>query len=207
MSIFTRREIQRRLNSLAPIIGRKKLTATIGGLNIEGNLTNEKRHLESLAKAWEVVIVSAFADLGNTQYEKRISNGKKPDVFFSEGSVSLIADIVAVSDDQQHKKNPVADFSDIITQLWKDYGPKNGGLSWYVGGVDLEQKDSTPKTPGSWAPIHLTSRLHPINRRPVKRLTLPPGDQLADYLNKTVGPFLRQVRAVPDRPDRLDIDE
>jgi len=207
MSIFTRRELQKRMNSFAKVVGKRKLEQIVRNLNIEGNESNNKRYIESLAWAWEIAIVSAFADLGNTKYEKKISNGKRPDVFFNDQGVGLIADVVTVSDDQQHKKNPVEDFSNIIMNMWKDSGVRKGGLSWNVESVALKQETESHKIPSSWGPFILSSRLRPINRRPVKRLALPPADRLSEYLHEKVGPFFKELSTFPDRSNRLDIDE
>ncbi len=198
MSIFARREIRERLNSFTRIVGKKKLSQIVRDLNIEGNTSNNKRLLESLAVAWEVVIVSAFCELGNTKYEMKISNGKRPDFFFCDRGVSLIGDVLTVSDDQQHKKNPVDEFSTIIGNIWKDLGPQKGSLSWRVEGVDLKPP-SAPKTASFWGPFHLSSRL--------KRLSLPPSSQLSEYLHTKVCPFFKELRTSPDRPNCLHIDE
>ena len=206
MSIFARREIQERLNSFTRIVGKNKLSQIVRDLNIEGNKSNKKRLLESLAVAWEVVIVSAFTELGNTKYEMKISNGKRPDFFFCDRGVSLIGDVVTVSDDQQHKKNPVDEFSTIIGKIWKEFGLQKGSLSWRVEGVDLKPP-SAPKTAGFWGPFHLSSRLRPINRGSLKRLSLPPSSQLSEYLHAKVCPFFKELRASPDRPNCLHIDE
>ena len=88
MSIFTRREIQKRLNAVARIVGKNKLNRIVRDLNIEGNKSNDKIFLEALAVTWEVVIVSAFTELGDTKYEMKISNGKRPDIFFCDQGIS-----------------------------------------------------------------------------------------------------------------------
>jgi len=207
MSIFTRRELQKRLNSLGGIVGKKKLERIVRDLNVEGNEFNSKRYLESLAVAWEVVIVSAFVELGGTKYEKRMSNGKRPDILFCNGGATLVADVVTVSDEQQHKKNPVEDFVAVIMKMWRASGLQKGGLSWRVEGVDLELKADTPEPRSSWGPLHLSSRLRPINRHPVKRLALPPADRLNEYLYEKAWPFFEKLRAFPDKPVRLDVDD
>jgi hypothetical protein len=130
MSIFTRRDIQKRLDSFANVIGKGKLTQIVKRLNMEGNELNTQRLLESLAATWEVVIMSALVESGDTEYEKTISNGKTPDFFFSCKGVLLMGDIFMTSDDQQHKKNPATEFSFVIGQLWRDFCFRSGGLSW-----------------------------------------------------------------------------
>lgn len=205
MSIFARREIQKRLDFFASIVGKKKLRQIIKALDIENKL-NEKQFLESLAIAWEVVIVSAFVETGDTKYERKISNGKKPDIFFCDHGVSLIADVLAVSDDQQHKKNPVDGFSTIIKKLWVDLGSPKGGLAWRVDAVDLSPS-VTPQTTSFCWPLHLSSRLRPINRGSLKRLALPPANELSEYLHKKILPFFEEIRLSPNNPKTLHINE
>ena len=136
MLIFTRREIQEKLNIFSRIVGKRKLSQVVKLLNVEGNKSNNKRILESLAATWEIVVVSAFCESGNTKHEMRISNGKRPDFFFCDHGVSLIGDVVTVSDDQQNKKNPVEDFSRIVMEIWGEFGPKQGTYSWHVDSID-----------------------------------------------------------------------
>lgn len=174
MSIFARREIQTILNSYASIVGKKKLRQIIKALNIAGSETNEKRILESVTTAWEIAIVSAFAMCGNVEHESKISNGKRPDIFYRDQGISLLADVFAVSDDQQHKKNPADEFSSIIEKLWKDVGPRKGTLAWRIEAIDLPASAPTP--PVLCWPLHLSSRRRPVNRGTLKRLALPPSN-------------------------------
>lgn len=206
MSIFTRREIQKRLDSFTSIVGKKKFRQIVETLNIEGSKLNEKRLLESLAVAWEVVIVSAFAEIGDTKYEREISNGKKPDIFFCDQRGSLVADFVTVSDDQQHKKNPVDDFSTIIKRLWVDSGPPKGGLAWRVEAIDLSPSATAQTISFCW-PLHLSSRLRPISRGSLKRLALPPSNELSEYLHKKVLPFFEELRVSPNNFNSLNVNE
>lgn len=207
MSVFTRREIQERLNTFSRIVGKRKLNQIVKLLNIEGNKSNNKRILESLAVTWEVVVVSAFCESGDTKYEMKISNGKTPDFFFCDHGVSLIGDVVTVSDDQQNKKNPVEDFSRIIGEIWREFGPKKGSLSWRVESIDLEPPSAPKSSVTFMGPFHLSSRLRPINRGSLTRLLLPPLDDLSAYLHSKVCPFFKKLSSCPDRPDSLDIDE
>jgi len=206
MSIFVRREIKKSLDYFVSIAGKSKVRQIVKALNIEGSTSNEKRLLESLATAWEVVIISAFAEIGDTKYEKKISNGKRPDIFFCDRGVSLVADVVAVSDDQQHKKNPVDDFSTIIKRLWVDLGPSKGGLAWRVEGVDISPSTAPQSTSFCW-PLHLSSRLRPINRGSLKRLALPPSGELSEYLYKKVLPFFEELQVSLNTPKTLYVNE
>jgi hypothetical protein len=206
MSVFTRREIQESLNTLSKIVGKKKLNRIVQLLNIAGNESNNKRTLECLATAWEVVILSAFCEIGDTKYEQKISNGKTPDFFFCDHGISLIGDVFMVSDDQQHKKNPAEDFSKIVGKIWREFGPHKGSYSSNIGSVDLDPPQAS-RPPGDWGPIHLSSKSRIISRGPVVRLALPPLGHLEAYLNEKVRPFFQELRNSPDVPTSLRIDE
>lgn len=206
MSVFARREIQKRLDTFSRIVGKKKLSQIVKLLNIQGSKSNNKRILKSLAVTWEVVMLSAFCESGETKYEKKISNGKTPDFFFRDHDLLLMGDVFTVSDDQQHKKNPVDEFSMIIGKIWREFGPQKGSLSWRVDSVDLKPPPA-PRTPGAWGPLHLSSRLRIINRGPLTRLTLPPSTRLNEYLHAKACPFFQELCKSPDKPNCLRIDE
>lgn len=205
MSIFARREIQTILDSYESIVGKKKLRQIITALNIEGSETNEKRVLESVSRTWEIAIISAFAMCGNIKHESKISNGKCPDIFYRDQDISLLADVFAVSDDQQHKKNPADEFSSIIQKLWRDLGPRKGTLAWRIEAIDLPA--STPAPSVLCWPLHLSSRGRPINRGTLKRLALPPSSGLSEYLRKKVSPFFEELQASSNIAKSLQVDE
>jgi hypothetical protein len=200
MSIFTRRKIQESLNTLSKIVGKRKLNQIVKLLNIEGTESNDKRIVESLATAWEVVILSAFCDVGKTKYEQKISNGRTPDFFFCDHEISLVGDVFMVSDDQQHNKNPVEDFSNIVRKIWRESGPQKGSYSWKIGKVDLEP----PKTP---RPLDFWDPIRSARRESLVRLTLPPLDNLEEYLYGKVRPFFQELDRSLDMPKCLHINE
>lgn len=212
MSVFARREIQKRLHDISTIVGMKKLRSLIDALNVAGSESNENRFVESLSNAWEVVIVAAFAECGKVQYERKISNKKRPDIIFRDEEIELIADVFAVSDDAQHKKNPVNEFSTILRKLWMELGPRIGGLEWDVKGIDILPKahHSSPNllnTHEDGFIPYLSSRLRPINQGKIKRLTLPPRDELSKYLYDKVGPFFEEIRKCSEYERVLNVDE
>ena len=118
----------------------------------------------------------------------------------------MIGDVVAVSDDQQHKKNPVDDFSDIIRKLWMELGPRKGSFSWSIEAVDL-QPSVPQQNPGFWRPFDISYRLRPINRGSLKRLALPPANRLSEYLRMKLCPFFEELRTGPDATKSLHIDD
>jgi hypothetical protein len=206
MSIFTRREIQKRLNILSTIVGRNKLTQSVKRLNVEGNASNENRILESLAEAWEVVIVAAFCETGDTKYEMKISNEKTPDIWFHNCDTSLIGDVFTVSDEQQSKKNPADEFSRILYEIWKEVGPQKGDFSYRVGNIDIKPSQAQVKPIGSPL-LHISSSGKIIRSGSSVRLTLPPLHCLDEYLQSKVRPFFQALQRCPDKPDRLSIEE
>ncbi|OAI02940.1 hypothetical protein A1353_14875 [Methylomonas methanica] len=204
--IFTRREIQERLNIISSIVAKRKLRQILNLLNIEGNQSNSKRILESLAWTWEISVVASFCKLGNTKYEMKISNGKNPDVFFDDHGVSLLCDVFTVSDDQQHRKNPVEEFSRLLSEIWKECGPEKGSLSWRVESIDLDPVNASEVPITFSLPFHLSSRARPINRRSLTRLLLPPSETMKEYLYSKVSPFFKSLRLSPT-PQTLSVDE
>jgi len=185
LPIFSRREIQKCIDSVSPIIGRRKLKPIITALNIAGKDSNEKRHIECLSNIWEVVVLSLFPQSGVLKYEIPISNGKTPDINYHDDQISLIGDIFAVSDDQQRKKNPADEFSNIILKMKKKFGPKNGGLFWRIESIDIKTK----------------------NGLTVKRLALPPLNQLEAYLQNKVRPFFDRLKRLPSEQHSYSVDE
>ncbi|WP_321419666.1 hypothetical protein [uncultured Desulfobacter sp.] len=185
MPIFSRREIQKCIDSVSPIIGRRKLKHIITSLNIAGKDSNEKRHIECLSNIWEVVVLSLFSHSGVLKYEVPISNGKKPDINYHNDQISLIGDIFAVSDDQQRKKNPADEFLNIILKMKRKFGPKNGGLFGRIESIDIKTK----------------------NGLTVKRLALPPLDDLETYLQDKVYPFFNRLKRFPTEQHNYSVDE
>jgi hypothetical protein len=206
MSIFTRREIQGRIDSLVEVVGRKKLRQIVNKLNIKGNESDSQRFVESIAAVWEIVILSAFARSGEIKYEMKISNGRTPDFLFSRQGVSFIGDVFAVSDYEQHKKNPAEEFFAIVVQLWGDFGFKGGGLSYRIEAIDIGPPPPAENSGFLW-PLHISSRLHVINRGPVKRLLLPPVNELGKYLPTKIRPFFEDIRRAPEKTNYLIVDE
>jgi hypothetical protein len=182
MSIFKRRDLQEALESFERCVGNERLRQTLKTLNLQGSPKNEKRVIEALAHTWEVMLISSLSKVGSLVYERVISNGKQPDFTLESKELSMISDIASISDDQQHIKNPVEDFSSILRQLFQDYGPSTGSLSWTINSIDL-----VPCRPFS-GPLQWGGG---IRQGTITRLTLPPLALLREFLDNRLRPFIQ----------------
>jgi len=84
-----------------------------------------------MAAMWEVVVFHALARLGELTLEAPLVSGRRPDVHFAGGELSLVADVRAVSDDGMDEENPYYELSQAIeTAKTKLHLP--------IGGVNLQ---------------------------------------------------------------------
>jgi len=198
MSIFKRRDLQEALASFERCVGNERLRQTLKTLNLQGSPKNEKRVIEALAHTWEVMLISSLSKVGSLVYERVISNGKRPDFMLESKELSMIGDIASISDDQQHIKNPTEDFSSILRQLFQDYGPSTGSLSWTINSIDL-----VPCRPFS-GPLQWGGG---IRQGTITRLTLPPLALLREFLDNRLRPFIQEIRLSPTTATGIVIDE
>lgn len=209
MPIFSRRQIQKRINDLSSVAGVRHTRSLVRKLNIEGSDANNKAHLEALSATWEVALISSFIGLGKVEYEKEISNGRAPDFSFSLDSLKgFLGEIVTISDDEQHSKNPVSEFKNTLSELRKKFGIiGKGGLDWRVESLDLEMPDDQEKKRWrdfSWAAHPYQPTVH---KRKIKRLKLPPKKYLSNWIEERVTTFFQMVSQNPEVERRLIIDE
>ena len=209
MPIFSRRLIQERINALSSVAGVKHTRSLIRKLNIEQSETNNKSHLEALSATWEVALVSSFIDFGNVGYEKKISSGKTPDLSFSLDSPDgFLGEIVTISDDEQHSKNPISKFQKTLFELQRKFNIiGKGGLNWHVESVDLNIPDDLEKERWrdfSWAAHPYEPTVH---KRKIIRLKLPPEKELERWLQERVTTFFREIGQMPEVGRRIRIKE
>ena len=121
--IFARRAIQRRLDELRPTLGAASVSQFAARL--------EKTGKDRLAAMWEVVTLHGLSSLGTLQHEVPLETGRKPDIHFENGDISITADITTVSDDGLHEQNPVSTLNELIHR-------EQGDLGLPLGGVHLE---------------------------------------------------------------------
>jgi hypothetical protein len=105
MSLLTRRVFQKCLDDNAQFVSIDVLRNWVQQLNRVSN--------DYVATEWEVVLLRAFARFGKVRYEPPL--GQRPvDLVFEscDGKLQFAADIVAISDQPLHEKNPIDRFRD-----------------------------------------------------------------------------------------------
>jgi hypothetical protein len=181
MGIFSRRDIQAALDSLSPWLAFRQLDELVGRLNgtqpssrqddAAGWPHDRRKPSDVLAAEWELVTLGALGKCGHVEYEKDDLGGKsRPDIFFRlDGSSRLefVADILAVSDVNAHKENPIADFHGAIRRFLLKYGHSSAGINVHVDG----------NTEGDYR-----------NRKVL--LALPRKSELDAFVKKELGGFL-----------------
>jgi hypothetical protein len=125
MSIFSRRDTQMALDGLAGSLSKKQLQDLVGKLN-----GGEPR--ANLATQWEVVILSAFRQVGRVRYEADHGGKRMPDLFFQmgqSGKLEFAADITTISDVNAHDANPYDQLCEAIRRFLKKRGHTSAGLN------------------------------------------------------------------------------
>lgn len=203
MPIFSRRAIQRSLNEVVSIVPKGQLRSIVNALNLEGSSTNTQRFVETLAKTWEVVLLSTLYRFGGVRYERTISNGSAPDVLFANKDCEFLADVFAVSDDKQREKNPIDLFSDILCALHEEHDLlKHGSLDFRVGSIRICVPRPVVNAPYVY-PAWYTS----IQYGPIIRLKLPPVADLEPWTRNKLKRFFEAIQHDPTRPRRVHVDE
>lgn len=175
--IFSRRAVQRMLNDIKPAVTPKQYAGFVGKLNTPG--------LNRLPTMWEVAVLAQLAQMGYLAHEKKLPNGKRPDVSFrAPNGFEFVADITTVSDRGVDKRNPYAEFSRIIEE-------EKRALGLQVGGVHLDVREQ-PEV------------MREGSRR---RLRLPAHDQLRDYVRTSVLPELRRQLEKGHWPLIFEVDD
>src|SRR5258706_11465033 len=100
IALFTRRVIGKCLDKNAEFVSTAKLRDWVQRLNKVSN--------DYVATEWEVVLLWAFEKFGKVRHEPPL--GRRPlDVVFEsfDGKLRFAADIVAISDQTLHDRNPI----------------------------------------------------------------------------------------------------
>ncbi len=133
--IFARRAVQRRLDELRGVLGEAAVAALARRLNRPGK--------DRLAAVWEVAILHSLSKLGELRNEMSLESGRRPDVVFSNGSLTVTADVTAVSDDGLDEQNPFHELSALIEAAKNHLGLKIGGTDLRVGSRRSETSRGT----------------------------------------------------------------
>lgn len=100
VALFSRREIQARIDELAPSITKEQLASLLTRLNGTGRAV--------LDAIWELFWLTALGRHGAVQYERKFPGGTRfADIHFSDAGLEFIADIVAPSDLGYEEDNPI----------------------------------------------------------------------------------------------------
>jgi hypothetical protein len=123
--IFARRSLQRRLDELRVVLQEDNVAKLAARLNRQGK--------DGLAAMWEVAILHALSKLGDLGNEVALASGRRPDVAFTSGELTVTADITTVSDDGLDEQNPYDELRKLIEACKVRLGLKSGGMDLRVG--------------------------------------------------------------------------
>ncbi|MSU49153.1 MAG: hypothetical protein EXS37_08740 [Opitutus sp.] len=110
MAIFSRREIQRRIDRAVPLLVKPQLETIVDRLNRLGRAAVEAE--------WELIWITSLAQAGRVLHEPRLAKATRyPDLHFKNETVEFVADVTAVSDSGYDEENPVDDLHDALDEL------------------------------------------------------------------------------------------
>lgn len=174
--IFSRRALQRRLKELRAGIGDEAVNGIVARLNLPGK--------DRLAAMWEVVVLHGLAKCGQLASEQPLPSGRRPDVWFQNAQLSVVADITTASDEGLDKNNPYSRLSEIIERA-------KGKLGLPIGGVDIRVHSKTQES----------------GRGKRTLLKLPPLGKLEPFVQDDLLPRLREQLDRGETVLRATIDD
>jgi hypothetical protein len=176
MAFFSRRIIARCLSENRTVASAEKIRDWVRRLNTISD--------DYVAVEWELVLLSAFSKCGNVQYEPATLRAPI-DLHYEayDGRLRFAADIVAISDREMNRRNPVDRFQE---ELCKRITKAKIGNHRFCFAIDEERPTAMR---GSGAK---------------RQLLLPLGGQLATQVfNSDFDRFMERVRAEPHVPQSL----
>lgn len=179
MFVFTRRVMQAMLDRLGGWMPPDQVDRLVARLNRRG--TNR------LADMWESVWLDALGQVVSVTHEP-LHGARRPDFAFqletTDGDVSVVGDIAAVSDAGIQASNPFETLTTAVRErAWKE------GLTG--GGFHVEASHE---------------EIGPYRDRKVQ-LAVPSGPLLEQLIARYVRPFVKGVARNPLQPDELVVDE
>jgi len=173
MALFSRRQLQRMIDENAQFVPPEHLQEHVRRLN--------KVRDEYLSTEWEVGLLNAFSKIGTVQHEPALGGSRRLDLLFrsSEDHFEFGADIVTVSDQSLHKRNPVYPLYDELRRRVRKSRITSGGFGIAVG---------------HHAGVH--------RGRGVRHdLLLPPVGKFAEVIfNADFESFLEDLKKLPSQP-------
>ena len=167
MSIFGRRILQRLINENSRFMSERQTQRHVALLNF-----NDAR---SAPAEWEIVLLNSFSRLGEVQYEADLGGKSIPDLLVSRsGTEPLVVEITSVSDAGYEDANPIREFESAFLKVSQEEAPR----TWRVS---------------------FSSRQSAIGNYPEQktRLLLPRKAEMQQFVAKTYGKFLDDVRQQP----------
>jgi len=172
MALFTRRVLQKCLDDNAEFVSTDVLRNWVQRLNRVSN--------DYVATEWEVVLLRAFARFGKVRHEPPLGR-RSVDLVFesSDGKLQFAADIVAISDQPLHEKNPIDRFRDEFNKRIEKAKINTGR---FIFQVEEEQPVASRGT----------------GRK--RRLLLPPVSQFSTHVfNAAFDDYIESIRKEPRR--------
>jgi hypothetical protein len=124
MALFSRREIQARIDEAARFLTPVQLAPIIGRLN--------KPNRTAIEAEWELMWLTSLARVGAVQHEPKLPSATRyPDIYFQADSLAFVADIAAVSNAGYEKENPIKELRAELNKLYRKHSP-TGGFSLHL---------------------------------------------------------------------------
>lgn len=175
--IFSRREIQERLNQLRKHLHPDEIDSFAKRLNKVGR--------SRISAMWEVMIISSLLRLGRVEVESQLCSGRRPDIFFDDGNgTSFYADITCVSDEGVDRENPVNFFSQQLMEV--------------VAKLRL---------PRAGHNVRIESKVISSIRGQKTVLRLPPHSEIPKFISERIEPALKIQSKSGERYIRILIDD
>jgi hypothetical protein len=161
--VFSRRALQRTVESLAAILEMSQIESLVARLN---------RHGEGLLPAmWELVVLNSLGTYGQLRHEIELPDGRRPDFELLKSSTGdepfyIIGDVVTISDAGLVENNPVWELSLELSRLARRFNLNPNHFGYEVAS-------------------------HVVGKR--SKLFLPPRGALLNLMMNEVKPWVRQI--------------
>lgn len=106
--VLSRRVIQRLLDKSLSFSSQAQAKDLCRRLN--------KGNREALDAEWELIVFTALASIGKVEYE-RPGERTRPDIHFRSQTLSFVADVRTVSDQNYDRENPLRELIDEVHQI------------------------------------------------------------------------------------------
>lgn len=175
--IFSRRDIQSRINRLSSVMTGGQLVDMVAKLNTPGK--------SRLPAMWEVVVLDALAQEGRLRHEIPLPSGRRPDFELSclsreKEPLLVVGDVLTISDTGLDEQNPV----DVLFEQIPIIAAKHGVNPERIG-FNIEGRRVGP---------YGDARM---------QLGLPKRRELIALLHREISDWLREVGKHPEVPSQF----